>query len=97
MNAVQISELAQRLADALDQAGITCERGAFAKGNLREYQRIPSIDVAARTIGTWLSWNWVPSGSGTPEPPATSSTSSDPAQSHLRLVDGTVNDDEDQS
>jgi hypothetical protein len=94
MNAAQSMALAQALADALDKAGIAVERASFRKGNLREYERMESLDVAARTIGAWLSWSWVPSVGIITPPPVPSPTSNDPVQSHLRLVHPEVNNDD---
>jgi hypothetical protein len=82
------------LADALDKAGIAVERASFRKGNLREYERMESIDVAARTVGAWLGWSWVPLMGVITPPPAPSPTSSDPVQSHLRLINPEVNNDD---
>ena len=94
MNATQSMALARALADALDKAGITVERAAFQKGNLREYERMESLDIAARTIGAWLSWSWVPLiiivTSPLPEP----MPSTDPGQSHLRLVSPEINNED---
>lgn len=93
MNAAQQMQLAAALADALDKAGIVIERADVHRGNVKGWERIDSGAVAARTIGIWLSWGWSASAVTTPVAPTTP-TSSDPIQSHLRLVNQDVEQDE---
>lgn len=97
MNAAQQLALANALANALEQAGITVERAAFARGNVRGWERVDNLVVAARTIGLWLSWGWVAQETGAPPPPLVAPTSTDPNQRGLRLVsrERVNNDDED--
>jgi hypothetical protein len=93
VNAAQAAELAQALAQAFERAGIVVQRGSFTKGNLREYERLDPLVVAARTVGAWLSWSWVPSVHTPPAPPPLPQEGVEP-QSHLRLVGPEVNNDD---
>jgi len=102
MNAAQQLALAEALRQALDDAGIVVERAVFTRGNMRGYERMESLSVAARTIGLWMSWGWVAQQAGISLPPLGTPTSADPTQAHLRLMPTEVveerrinNDDED--
>jgi hypothetical protein len=95
VNAAQQMALASALADALEKSGIVVERAKVHRGNLKGWQRIDSGAVAARTIGIWLSWGWsasaeiiVPPTTILPRP------GEDSTPSRLRLVEGTVNNDD---
>jgi hypothetical protein len=88
MNATQQMLLAAALADALEKAGIVVERADVSRGNVKGWQRIDSGAVAARTIGTWMSWGFAISCVPSLAPPAEPApTSTDSAQRALRLVD----------
>jgi hypothetical protein len=94
VNAAQQMALASALADALEKSGIVVERAEY-RGNLKGWQRIDSGAVATRTIGIWLSWGWsasaeiiVPPTTILPRP------GEDSTSSRLRLVEGTVNNDD---